>query len=495
MTLYDINPSDVLIHLFREWSGEDGIDVAALPEAGSYRKYYRISGHDSVAIGVYSPDIEENIAFLGFTDHFKNKGLNVPEVYKISADKRAYLLSDLGKVSLLEHLEKNRKDGIPAESTIRYYKMVIEQLVKFQVTAGESLDYNLCYPVKSFDSRSMRWDLNYFKYYFLRLLRIPFNEYALEDDFDRFVEILQNADSGYFMYRDFQARNILISDDEPWFIDYQGGRKGPLQYDLASLLFQVKAALPFDLREQMLQYYIQCLLKVKNTDSEAFKSSYYNFVLIRLLQAMGAYGFRGYYEHRAHFLQSIPFAVDNVQWLLQHTKVCDDLPELKKVLQLISASDFSIPRVQGTEGLTVSINSFSFRQNIPPDYTGNGGGFVFDCRILPNPGKYDHFKQLNGTQLPVQQFMEKELSVEKFMQNVKRIIDQAILEYDHRGYTHLQVNFGCTGGQHRSVYCAEKLSEYLNEKYTVNVITNHTNLGKNWCNIPGDSSISKPETA
>lgn len=495
MTQYETNPAEILTNLFKEWSGEEGIESAALPEAGSYRKYYRIKGHNKQAIGVFSPDIEENRAFLGFTEHFGQAGLNVPEVFTVSADQKAYLLSDLGDVSLLKHLEKNREKGNPSESTILLYKKVIEQLVKFQVTAGTSLNYDLCYPVKEFDARSMRWDLNYFKYYFLRLLRIPFNEYALEDDFDRFIDKLLTVDAGYFMYRDFQARNILIHNEEPWFIDYQGGRKGPLQYDLASLLFQVKAALPYEFREEMLNYYIQCLENVRKINAEAFRSSYYNFVLIRLLQAMGAYGFRGYYEHRAHFLQSIPYAIDNVRWLLQHTIVCDEMPELKKVLQLISASEFSIPQIQQNENLTVSINSFSFRNNIPPDFTGNGGGFVFDCRILPNPGKYDHFKQLNGTQLPVQQFMEKEQSVERFLQNVKRIIDQAINEYNQRGFTHLQVNFGCTGGQHRSVYCAEKVSEYISEKYSVNVVTTHTNLKKPWSEMPADSSINKPETA
>lgn len=495
MTQYETNPAEILTNLFKEWSGEDGVEIASLPEAGSYRKYFRLTGHKSQAVGVYSPDVEENRAFLGFTEHFRNAGLNVPEVFKVSSDQKAYLLSDLGDVSLLKHLEQNRINGFPDDSTISLYKKVIEHLVAFQVSAGKTLNYDLCYPVNAFDARSMRWDLNYFKYYFLRLLRIPFNEHALEDDFDRFVEKLLQVDSAYFMYRDFQARNILIDNEEPWFIDYQGGRKGPLQYDLASLLFQVKAALPYEFREEMLQWYILCLQAVKKTDAEAFEASYYDFVLIRLLQAMGAYGFRGYYEHRAHFLQSIPYAIENVQWLLQNNRISDDLPELRKVLQLISSSDFSIPRIQQSDTLTVSINSFSFRNNIPPDFTGNGGGFVFDCRILPNPGRYDHFKQLNGTQQPVQQFMEKEQRVDKFMQNVKRIIDQAILEYNHRGYTHLQVNFGCTGGQHRSVYCAEKLSEYINDKYPVNVITTHTNLRKPWFNMPVDSSINKPETA
>lgn len=472
------NPVENLHKLFTLWSKEEGIEILPLPAAGSYRQYYRLTGQKKVAIGVYGPDHHENNAFLGFTRHFHEFGLPVPEIFSVDEGNGCYLISDLGDVSLLHYLESSRKGSKPDDVTAGLYKMAVAELPRFQIEAGASLDFKLCYPVRDFDARSMRWDLNYFKYYFLRLHRIPFNEFALENDFDRLVLYLLRAGNDSFMYRDFQARNIMVHEGKLGFIDYQGGRRGPLQYDLASLLFQVKAELPYDFREEMLQWYLECLTLYRKVDVAQFVKLYYGFVLLRLMQVLGAYGFRGYYERRAHFLQSIPYALENIRWWLKNIRIEPQLPELMKCLQLIS--ELTIPRQQTGSGgvLHVSVNSFSYKNGPPPDYSGNGGGFVFDCRALPNPGRYEHFKTFTGKDPLVIHFLEREQQVNKFLHNIFKIIDQSVLEYQKRSFTSLQVSFGCTGGQHRSVYCAEKLARYLEEKFMVVVALHHVELEK-----------------
>lgn len=450
--------------------------MIALPQAGSYRQYYRLTGQDKQAIGVYSPDKNETRAFITFTRHFNQLGLRVPEIYAMDLDNDCYLLSDLGEMSLLNHLELNREGSSPSDETLAIYKQAIADLPRFQVDSCKDLDFSVCYPSGAFDARSMRWDLNYFKYYFLRLLKIPFNEAALEDDFDKLVAyLLQNGES-FFMYRDFQARNIMVYDGKPWYIDYQGGRRGPLQYDLASLLFQVKASLPYGFREEMLHWYLQNLKKYISIDEAKFVDDYYGFVLIRLLQVMGAYGFRGYFERRAHFLQSIPYAVENLRWLLRNVKFGIDMPELMQALNEIAATHMMLPEEQEKGALNINISSFAFKNGPPPDYSGNGGGFVFDCRALPNPGRYDHYKKFTGLDEPVIQYLDREPAVARFLQNVYKIIDQSVLEYRRREFSSLQVNFGCTGGQHRSVFCASRLAAYLEEKYSVKVILNHQEM-------------------
>lgn len=468
--------TDILRKLFFQWSPEPGIEIVALPQAGSYREYFRLTGSDKHAIGVYSPDKNETRAFISFTTHFRQLGLHVPEIYASDLGNDCYLVGDLGETSLLDHLEKNRENGLPSSETLDLYKQAIAELPRFQVEACKGLDFSMCYPTGEFDARSMRWDLNYFKYYFLRLLKVPFNEAALEDDFDALVAYLLQNESSYFMYRDFQARNIMIHEDKPWFIDYQGGRRGPLQYDLASLLFQVKASLPYSFREEMLHWYLLNLKKYIQIDEAKFTDDYYGFVLIRLLQVMGAYGFRGYFERRAHFLQSIPFAVENLRWLLDNVQFKIEMPELMKALQEIAKTDILLPEVSEAGTLNVSVNSFSFKNGPPPDYSGNGGGFVFDCRALPNPGRYDHYKKFTGIDEPVIQYLDREPAVAKFLQNVYKIVDQSVLEYRRRGFSNLQVNFGCTGGQHRSVFCATRLAAYLEDKYSIKVILHHQEM-------------------
>ncbi len=467
---------DILRKLFFEWVPEPGIEILPLPQAGSYRQYYRLTGQKKHAIGVYSPDKCETEAFIKFTSHFRNTGLNVPEIYAADLENDCYLVSDLGKISLLDHLEMNRVEGIPSAETLELYKLAIAELPRFQVEASKDLDFSVCYPSAEFDGRSMRWDLNYFKYYFLKLLKIPFNEAALEDDFDRLILHLLKSESQFFMYRDFQARNIMIYKDKPWFIDYQGGRRGPLQYDLASILFQVKASLPYEFREEMLHWYLQNLKKYISIDEKKFVDHYYRFVLIRLLQVMGAYGFRGYFERRAHFLQSIPYAIENLRWLLANVKFKIEMPELMKALDEIAKTDIAVPEAQEEGTLNVSVNSFAFKNGAPPDYSGNGGGFIFDCRALPNPGRYDHFKKLTGLDEPVIQYLDREPAVAKFLQHVFKIVDQSILEYRRRGFKSLQINFGCTGGQHRSVFCASRLAAYIDDYHSIKINLYHQEM-------------------
>jgi aminoglycoside/choline kinase family phosphotransferase len=459
-----------------KWAPEQGIDILPLPQAGSYRQYYRLTGQQKQAIGVYSPDKSETKAFVTFTNHFRQMGLNVPEIYATDMENDCYLISDLGEMSLLDHLEQNRINGKPSIKTFELYKLAIAELPRFQVDASKNLNFSVCYPSGEFDGRSMRWDLNYFKYYFLRLLKIPFNEAALEDDFDRLIIHLLQSGNQFFMYRDFQARNIMIHDDKPWFIDYQGGRRGPLQYDLASLLFQVKASLPYSFREDMLYWYLENLKRYIRIDEKKFINDYYGFVLIRLLQVMGAYGFRGYFERRAHFLQSIPYAIENIRWLLANVKFRIELPELMKALLEIAKTEINIPELPEAGTLTVSVNSFSFKNGPPPDYSGNGGGFIFDCRALPNPGRYDHYKKFTGLDEPVIQYLDREKAVAKFLTNAIKIVDQSVQEYQRRGFSHLQINFGCTGGQHRSVFCASRVAVYLEETYSLKVNVYHQEM-------------------
>ncbi len=320
----------------------------------------------------------------------------------------------------------------------------------------------------------MLWDLSYFKYYFLKLARIHFDEQLLEDDFQRFTEYLLSADSNHFMYRDFQSRNIMLKNGGVYFIDYQGGRKGALQYDLASLLYDGKADIPQQTRNELFEYYLDQLEKILPVDRYEFKRFFRGFVIIRIMQAMGAYGFRGFYEKKEHFLKSIPFALDNLDYLLQRLDLPVELPELTKVLKAVTGSTFlrSIGQVQ--HNLTVRISSFSYKKGIPADPSGNGGGFVFDCRAINNPGRYAEFKPLTGKDLPVHQFLEEKSEMKQFLGAVMQLVDQSVKNYIDRGFTHLSVNFGCTGGRHRSVYAAEKLAEHVRNNFPVNVVLSHS---------------------
>ena len=321
----------------------------------------------------------------------------------------------------------------------------------------------------------MLWDLHYFKYYFLKLAQIPFDEQLLEDDFNAFADYLQQAESDYFLYRDFQSRNIMVTENGPAFIDYQGGRRGALQYDLASLLYDAKADLPHEVREELLDFYISKLKEKTNIDEHAFRDFFTGYVLIRIMQAMGAYGFRGFYEKKEHFLKSIPYAIENLKYILNNFSLPVKLPALMEALEQVTLSE-KLQQISNSTQLTISINSFSFRRGIPVDSSGHGGGFVFDCRCIHNPGRYDEYKSKTGLSPEVIAFFEKEDEMGAYLESVFTLADQSVQKYLKRGFKNLMFNFGCTGGQHRSVYCAENLALYLRKNYPVKVELKHMEM-------------------
>ncbi len=469
---------NILSDLFYVWAGEHPDNIINLPSSGSERKYYRIIGGNKQAIGAFNPNNLENKAFIGFTKHFRKYRLPVPDIYDFDPDQDIYLIQDLGNRTLYDILQEQKTYGFSVEMQ-EFFKEVIEELLKFQILAGKDLNYSLCYPRASFDRQSMLWDLNYFKYHFLKLARIPFDEQKLEDDFNSLMAFLLEAGSDFFMYRDFQSRNIMVQENKPYFIDYQGGRKGPLQYDLASLLFQVKADIPFDIREQLLDFYISRANIYTSIDKSEFKKYYYGFVYIRLLQVMGAYGFRGLFERKKHFLESIPYIHKNLKWLANNVTLPIQIPELMNVLSgLANFPDFQQQKYTpvNTSNLTVTINSFSYKKGIPRDYSEHGGGFVFDCRVLPNPGREEKYQSFNGKDDIVKDFLESNIEVFEFLSAVYDLIDRSVEKYIERDFTHLMISFGCTGGQHRSVYCAEKMAAHLKQKYPVNATLKHVEL-------------------
>src|ERR1700682_2764018 len=367
---------------------------------GSGRKIIRLANEKVTAIGILYGVREENVAFLEFSRHFRRHGLPVPEIYAEDLSHGAYLEEDFGDTTLFEFLSKNRAGGNITPQVVEAYRKVVAVLPRFQVEAGRDLNYKVCYPCASFDRQSIAWDLNYFKYYFLRLAGIPFNEQALEDDFGRLTEFLLSAPREYFLYRDFQSRNIMLRGGQPFFVDYQGGRKGALQYDIASLLYDAKADLPPELRQQLLDHYLDTLAGFIKFDRQAFLRHYYAYVYIRILQALGAYGFRGFYERKAHFLQSVPYALKNLRWLLHHVKLPIKLPTLMGAFQSMLASEKLWGLANEADDLVVRVFSFSFHRGLPKDDSGNGGGFVFDGRSLPNPGREERFKTLTGQDAP-----------------------------------------------------------------------------------------------
>jgi len=445
---------------------------------GSGRNIIRLSGGKVSAVGILYGVREENTAFIKFSRHFRQHGLPVPEIYAEDLSQGAYLEEDLGDTSLFELLSGNRSgEAIPPLVT-EAYRQVVAVLPRFQVEAGRDLDYSVCYPRGSFDRQSISWDLNYFKYYFLRLAAIPFNEQALEDDFGQLTDFLLTAPSDYFLYRDFQSRNIMLRGGAPFFVDYQGGRKGALQYDIASLLFDAKADLPPELRQELLDHYLDALAGFVDLDREAFLRHYYAYVYVRILQALGAYGFRGFYERKTHFLQSVPYALKNLRWLLHNTKLPIELPTLMDAFRSMLASEKLLGLASEAQNLVVRIFSFSFHRELPKDESGNGGGFVFDGRSLPNPGREERFKTLTGKDAPVIDYLNQQENVHQFLAGVFSLVDATVSNYQQRGFKNLIVSFGCTGGQHRSVYLAEQMVKRLRGKNGVEVVVRHLELEK-----------------
>jgi aminoglycoside/choline kinase family phosphotransferase len=443
---------------------------------GSGRRIVRLSAGKLSAVGILYGVREENVAFIEFSRHFRRRGLPVPEIYAEELDHGAYLEEDLGDTSLFEFLSKNRSGESIDAPVVEAYRKVIATLPRFQIEAGHDLNYKLCYPRGSFDRQSIAWDLNYFKYYFLRLAGIPFSEQALEDDFTQLTDFLLSADRDYFLYRDFQSRNIMLRDGDPFFLDYQGGRKGALQYDVASLLYDAKADLPPELRQQLLDHYLATLSSFIDLKRDAFLHHYYAYVYIRIMQALGAYGFRGFYERKAHFLQSVPYALKNLRWLLHHVRLPIALSTLMEAFHSMLASEKLQSLASEADNLVVQIASFSFHRGLPKDESGNGGGFVFDGRSLPNPGREERFKTLTGKDAAVVDYLNQQPSVHQFLASVMSLVDASVSNYRQRGFKHLMVSFGCTGGQHRSVYLAEQLAKHLRGRTGVEVAVRHLGL-------------------
>jgi aminoglycoside/choline kinase family phosphotransferase len=471
---------DVLKKLFEQ-------HFHALPErivplqgelGGSGRKIIRLASQKESAIGILYSVREENAAFLEFSKHFRRHGLPVPEIYAEDLSHGAYLEEDLGDTTLFEFLSKNRSGANIAPQVVEAYRKVVAALPRFQVEAGHDLNYDVCYPISSFDRQSIAWDLNYFKYYFLRLAGIPFNEHALEDDFSRLTEFLLSAPRDYFLYRDFQSRNIMLRNGDPYFVDYQGGRQGALQYDIASLLYDAKADLPPELRQQLLDHYLDRLSSFIQLDREAFLRHYYAYVYIRIMQALGAYGFRGFYERRVHFLQSVPYALKNLRWLLHNVRLPIPLPALMNAFKDMLSSEKLQGLATDADNLVVRIFSFSFHQALPKDETGNGGGFIFDGRSLPNPGREERFKSLTGKDTPVIDYLNQQETVHQFLASVYSLVDSSLSNYQQRGFKSLMVSFGCTGGQHRSVFLAEQLAKRLRARNGLEVAVRHLELEK-----------------
>jgi aminoglycoside/choline kinase family phosphotransferase len=448
---------------------------------GSGRKIVRLSGGTVgvariSAIGILYDVREENAAFLEFSRHFRRHGLPVPEIYAEDLDHGVYLEEDLGDTTLFEFVSQHRSGESLQPQSVEIYKKVIATLPRFQIEAGRDLNYKICYPRDSFDRQSISWDLNYFKYYFLRLAGILFNEQALEDDFERLTEFLLSAGRDYFLYRDFQSRNIMLPGGQPYFLDYQGGRKGALQYDVASLLFDAKADLSPEVRQQLLDHYLDTLAGFVDLPREKFLEHYYAYVYIRIMQALGAYGFRGFYERKVHFLQSVPYALKNLRWLLHHVTLPIAVPALLDAFHGMLRSEKLQGLASDADNLVVRIFSFSFHRGLPKDDSGNGGGFVFDGRSLPNPGREERFKQLTGRDVPVIDYLNQQESVHQFLASVMSLVDASVASYQRRGFKHLMVSFGCTGGQHRSVYLAEQLARHLRGLSGVEVVVRHREL-------------------
>ena len=464
--------------LYLTWAGESPTSLLPLAPSGSKRIYYRAESENNSAICTFNEDVAENKTFIYFSQHFSAANLPVPQVFEHAPDFKTYLQEDLGATSLYSFLI-NRKEKFSPTLT-HLYEESVSRLASIQIKGHENLDYDQCFGAKAFDKQSILWDLNLFKYYFLKLAHIPFDETKLEKDFSTFADYLLQAPQDYFMFRDFQTRNIMIKNNKPYFIDFQGGRKGALQYDLASLLFQAKANLPHEVRAHLLDHYLDKASELTTIDKKAFKLHYYPYAMVRSMQVLGAYGFRGLYERKKHFLESIPFAINNIRWLIQ--KMPQDLPtpELQKVWQSISNNHSfdAIDRALGKSALLeIDVKSFSYKKGIPETTSSHGGGFVFDCRFLHNPGRYEPYKHITGRDESVINFLKQHSEMPAFLNNVRHIVDAAVQNYLERSFDHLSIYFGCTGGQHRSVYAADQIAHYLHDTYGVKVNLLHRERG------------------
>ena len=459
---------DAIVALYTQTLGRPPETVTRIAADGSQRHYYRLSADSRRSvIGAWGPEAEENRAFLAFSRALRGADLPVPEIYAADEGLGIWLEEDLGDTTLFAALAAARtaEGGAFPASALASYERVVDVLPRFQVDGARVVDFALAYPRDAFDAQSMLWDLNYFKYHFLKLAHVPFSEQRLENDFRRLVEHLLEADTGYFLYRDFQSRNIMLREGRPWFVDYQGGRRGAAQYDVASLLYDAKADLPEPVRSHLLERYLDAFVRHTRGDRARFLEKYPGYVLVRIMQAMGAYGYRGFFERKPRFLESVPYAARNVARLLE-AGLPVELPELEGVFRRIvdmwagRESPMAMPR-----GLHVRVSSFSYRDGLPGDETGHGGGFVFDCRSLSNPGRRPELSVRIGTDPAIAGYLEAMPETEAFWRHVSALVDTHIENFRERNFTDFSVAFGCTGGQHRSVYFADRLVRHVRERY------------------------------
>ncbi len=498
-----------LIDLYREWSGAEPALCEQLPVAGSNRVYYRLTdAAGQSVIGVIGTSRDENHAFVYLCRHFTKRQLPVPHLLAVSQDELRYLESDLGAVSLFNAISGGREAG--GRYTLKeqeLLKRTIRELPNIQMRGARELDFSQCYPQPEFDTNSVLFDLNYFKYCFLKATELDFHELKLEADFRLLAKDLTSEPCDAFLYRDFQARNVMLVDEKPYFIDFQGGRKGPFYYDLASFLWQASARYPHKLRRELVyEYYNELKNYTEVPTPHHFVNRLSLFVLFRTLQVLGAYGFRGYFERKQHFIKSIPPAMQNLRELLAEVnfpypylvtvlKQLTELPQFRQLDVTASRADgfrttennpykphpqdgpatFSKYDAQGP--LVVRVYSFSYRKGIPEDESGNGGGYVFDCRSTHNPGRYEPYKQLTGLDEPVIRFLEDDGEILTFLSSVYKLADAHVRRYIQRGFTSLMFSFGCTGGQHRSVYSAQHLAEHLHAKFGIEVHVIHREQG------------------
>ena len=489
--------------LFTQWAGVPPTECLALGANGSSRRYFRLIGHKSEvggqnsnlqphtsylsAIGCIADDLRENEAFFAYARHFHDRGIPVPELYAVDPDRRHYLQQDLGDRSLYNLLyEKQQQGGGFDSQMLQLYKQALTDLAAIQ-QAGADIDFSLAYPRPDFDRQSILWDLNYFKYHFLKLLHIPFDEQLLEDDFNRLADTLLSADTHYFLYRDFNPRNIMVAD-KLYYIDFQGGRRGAAQYDVASILYSAKSNLPDAIRRELLNHYLD-IRNFHGSERQQWLDLFWAYLLVRILQTLGAYGYRGLFERKDYFVQSIPLALANLRTLaIDHPLLLANLPHLHKIVDCLSelseknslnsTNSPAINPSMNNSPLTITVSSFSYKLGLPADPSGNGGGFIFDCRALPNPGRYPQYKAYTGKDRPVIEFLQQEPAVDLFLSHAEALVGQSVEKYLERNFSSLQVAFGCTGGQHRSVYCAEKMAAWIAQNFDCNVVVHHREQDK-----------------
>ncbi|MEY2836615.1 MAG: hypothetical protein RLZZ557_2277 [Bacteroidota bacterium] len=469
-----------------KWRPGASFQLETLAQAGINRQYFRFKQPEASYILTFNPgNIPENNAFMEFTRHFSSLGLPVPSLVLEDEARRYYVQSDLGDKSLFDYI---REEGF-SEHVLSLFKKTCDALAALQIKGGQDLDYGHCIATRSFDKQAIYSDLLYFLYYFVRALDLPYDKNQLMNDFELLSNYLMQEENQYFMHRDCQSRNVMIRDGEAYFIDYQGGMQGALQYDIASLLWQARAQMPYSWRDELSGYYFDqanALLHGKLSKKD-FLDNYDGFVLIRMLQTLGAYGFRGLFERKPHFIASIPYALKNLKWFLENKSLPIRLPALQKVLQAIVADEvmnrFEPLLANDQTKLTIHINSFSYRKGIPEDRFGNGGGYVFDCRGILNPGRIEEYKTQTGRDKPVQEFLLQQTQMPSFLQHVFGVVDITVTDYLKRDFEGLTISFGCTGGQHRSVFAADRLAQHLQDKFRVKTVVKHVEQeAKGWVN-------------